>query len=338
MAVSGAFGGLVFALAQLLEQGKASQQDIKEGKPPWPATKGVRLGWYILGRMLVGLPGSVAGVFGVLTIGKTVGQARLESYLYIVCLSVVSGFVGTRLLQAVGTDLAKKITNAEDKATNAEDKAKQATEKASALSQELNEKVQQLTRKADENKNKLMEYIGERDKLSLAINRARDIRDSAQQKKKSGNLLDETEKKRIRDSIRKLENFSDPTYRVLQVVRANLYDLMDDRDQARKVLQEFIQNKQGAGQGEDEHVAAAYYNIACYWSTDIQNAADAKPKTEYAQKAIDSLQRSMVIVRKVGEEYVNEQLDLLKHDLEDKGDLVPLQKLKQSEIAALQTG
>ena len=72
--------------------------------------------------------------------------------------------------------------------------------------------------------------------------------------------------------------------------------------------------------------------------TDIQNAADAKPKTEYAQKAIDSLQRSMVIVRKVGEEYVNEQLDLLKHDLEDKGDLVPLQKLKQSEIAALQTG
>jgi hypothetical protein len=95
----------------------------------------------------------------------------------------------------------------------------------------------------------------------------------------------------IQNFVRKLEQHRNefPLNRRANLVLARLYDeKMNRRDQAIRILNEFIAAKQAAGAGQDEDTAAALYNLACYYSLDSRDAT-GEAKQELQRKAVRAL-------------------------------------------------
>lgn len=85
---------------------------------------------------------------------------------------------------------------------------------------------------------------------------------------------------RAQEYIKKLREYSDsfPTNRSLHVVLANLYDENNEWQKAVDVLTKFISARQNAGQVNDDDVATAWFNLACFYSTRAEKEQDASSK------------------------------------------------------------
>jgi tetratricopeptide (TPR) repeat protein len=157
--LSGGFGGLVYAVAALLEGGKtakkvpASHSDDQSsgnetgtklnsprvGDTAWVVVKDAPLASYVLGQVIIGMGGAMAGIFAALSIGRAVAQASdgdflFKSPIYIVSLCVISGFIANKLLPAVAQNVLNELTKVKKTVKETQDDLKTKTQETRTLS------------------------------------------------------------------------------------------------------------------------------------------------------------------------------------------------------------
>ena len=105
--------------------------------------------------------------------------------------------------------------------------------------------------------------------MTYEVIKARDIYRSIVEMKKKNEALG-TKKNEADEYIRKLQKYSAvfPTSRPLHVVLANLYYETGDWNSAVAVLREFIEARERTGQTGDDDVATAWFNLACFYSSE----------------------------------------------------------------------
>jgi hypothetical protein len=298
---AGGFGGAVFAAAMLLENGKDSTRH------DWVAAKGAPVFGYFCGQIVVGIGGAMAAIFAVSTVGKAVGATDqsnlLNTYLYLVSLSVVAGFMGNKLLPGVGVNLAKQLTQVENKVDAASKKVDQTHQEVKQEVKDVAEKVAKTT------------------DAMLDILKARDEAKRLENEKAAGRSVDKT---KAVEFIAKLTEYSRvlPTNRVLHVVLANLHFEIGDLEEAIVVLETFIKNREQAGITNDDDVATAWFNLACYWTSALAVAQSDGEKKKIKERVVSMVRNCLETAKASGQNTLAMHLSRTKKDL----DLEPIRK------------
>lgn len=109
--------------------------------------------------------------------------------------------------------------------------------------------------------------------VTYEIVKARDEYKSIVEKKKNKQPIDFN---RVQELIKRLREYSDsfPTNRSLHIVLANLYFETDQWEAAVTVLRNFILAREKTGQVNDDDVATAWFNLACFFSTRVENVRE----------------------------------------------------------------
>lgn len=342
--VGGAFGGLCFATESLLEAGtkrdgveespkedgdaakngddaKKSPKEEKGGNAKtveWLATRGATVTLYSLGQAAIGIGGAFAGIFGMLTIGNAVhagssDQILATDFLYIGALSVVSGFVGNRILRGVGDKFARDLSDVKQTANEAESTSTKAQKTALGADKRATN-AEERALKAEQMANQARAMI-----LDIFI--ARDLVDMLEACKKNSQQPKDGVRSKAEEVLSRLEKYkaSFPTERILNIVLANLKFELGLTDQAFAQLQEFIANRNKAGLKEGDDDATAWFNMACYHALLSREPPPADSEQRKA-KAKDALAECLKIARTCGPEELNLRMS---RALEDD-DLRPL--------------
>jgi hypothetical protein len=350
--VGGAFGGIVYAVSNLLEQGATTEQTkaskgvlavsstetalsapqkslansienagISAGEPShraWAATRGCGVSYYLLGQALIGTGGAFATVFAVLTLGHTV-SAKTDfppgSAVYIFSLCVVGGFVANRLLKEVGENLANRLTKTEKKAETALSAAKEADNKA-VIAKEAADKAGEMSEMLSQAT--IARSFAERLEL---LNQQRETAETGMP---VGSHTPSQQELTLRaegeGALVKLAGFESlfPTERMLFIVSANLMFELGHAKDAFGQLRKFLQNRREAGLKEDDPDAAAWLNIACYYAVLSKSKVTFRDYTAPLDKlqsdALDALANSLEIAKKCGPSALQQRLDRLTGD------------------------
>lgn len=328
MLVFGAFGGIVYAIASLLDGGKESGGKF-DGK--WKAAKGGDPGKYIAGQGVVGIGGACAAVFGLVTLGQAAeGSAGSgffgKDHIYFIALCVVGGYIANSLLAAVGQKLREKVAENKDdidklKKEHADTQSKLKTTEDEVIS--LNKENTKLRGEVKSGQEKIaaLEKSTEDSRIQPTdIATAREVYKSLVKlnselaKHRSENKdrrLDETIRKEeeglarpttlARDYIRRLAEYAKryPRDRHTCIALANLYDAVGEQEKAIEVLKHFIEAREAVGDLNDD-VASAWFNIACEHLALMNKAATNEAREAQKREAIAALKQTLEISRDAG--------------------------------------
>lgn len=333
MCVSGAFGGIVYAIASLLNAGIESEGGFR-GK--WKAAKGGAASIYLFGQCIIGIGGACAAVFGLVTLGKAATNASnttflQQDHLYFITLCVVGGFIANSLLTAVGEKLLKQIAETKEdidklKKEHAETQSKLKTTEGEVTS--LTEKNTELRGqlKAEQEKNERKFGVLEQSNEDLRtqptdIATAREVYKNLvklngelkkiRSENKDGKLDEAIRQKeeelaapttRARDYIQRLEEYAKryPLDRPTGIALANLYDGVGEQQTAIEVLKRFIQARKASGSELNDDVASAWFNIACEHVALMNKAPSNEAKDAQKREAIAALKQTLEISRDAG--------------------------------------
>ena len=227
-------------------------------------------------------------------IGNYVGQGLGQDQqvmasgivIYFSGLGFLSGYLLTRMFVGPAFRLADQATT-----SGLEEKLEQARAlvvEAETISQKSKAIAQQSQAISQESVAKALESVAQTE-----INA--DVETAIEELKK-----DEADRPPARMSqlLRKLESHrrKNPLHRKLNIVLARVYrEGKGDVDSAIKVLQDFIEAKERANQANDRDTADAYFNIACYYSQQLQGATGAM-RDELEEKGLGALEKSLEIL------------------------------------------
>jgi hypothetical protein len=148
--------------------------------------------------------------------------------------------------------------------------------------------------------------------VTYDVLKARDEVAAIEQKKRTNQPLDTN---RAQEFIKKLTEYSStfPTNRPLHIVLANLYLVTDQFDMAVDTLRHFIAVKEKAGQMDDD-LAAAWYNLACYYSIQSEKLQDGPAKQNLLKQAESALTVCFETAQKSGPTTLAIHLDASEKD------------------------
>lgn len=273
--ISGAFGGIVYGLGALVENGRKKEQQqeahplavprVSQTQLKYVATNGSPTWVYLVTQALIGTAGAMAAIFAFLTVGKTVGSSQQTDVLfsgaifYMASLSVVAGFIGNRLLPAVGLQLLQKqVARAQNKATDAEQKAEEAAKKSDA---------------AVDITNMNRDVVAALGMLKMAVPPGY-----------------------TEQIIKSLEGHikTFPLDRALHIVLGRLYaEKLKDPAKAISLLEKFVATRKTTGEKPNDDIAAALFNISCYYSVLYTD----QRKEEHLQQVLTDLSESLTIAK-----------------------------------------
>lgn len=275
--VFGAFGGLTYAIASLLDGGK--KEDV------WEACRGASLPAYLWGQAIIGCGGAFAAMFAILTLGHAVqdapnGATDSAISVYLVALCVVGGFVGNRLLTGVGLNLAQQLTHLKQdtkRAVAVAHKAEEASKEASAASRQFSD-------------------------MTLDIVIARDEVANLESIHASKSPLPTDLRTKAESSLKKLSEYARhfPADRVLNIVLANLKFELGSPLDAVAQLESFLAERRKVDAVLSDDDATAYFNIACYLSRSADNAEGEKQKN-LRESALAAIRKSLEIAKHCGD-------------------------------------
>jgi hypothetical protein len=101
--ISGILGGIVYAISSLLDGGKTEHKDSSGNSCfTYDMLKGVPLEVFFLGRATVGAGGAVALVLVLIATKHYDNAYETGNLLFLTTVCFVAGFIGHRVLPAVG--------------------------------------------------------------------------------------------------------------------------------------------------------------------------------------------------------------------------------------------
>ena len=276
----GALGGCVQWLSNLVQELKLEDK-VARAKDIAPVP--------MFTQALVGCGGALATTLVLLAVGKfPEAPLNLEDWLFLVSLSFVAGFIGHRLLPIVAARLEQQIAE-----------SKRASKEAKEASQQARQVAEQATKDVGKGR---------------AVDEAVDATFIALQKADSEN--EDLPAERIQTYIQYLENLSkqEPTKRKLHIMLGRLYRKLGSYDEAIGALSRFIEAKTAAGQGSDEHTAAALYNRACYRSQESTHK-EGREAYELREEAVEDLRKAVTLSPQTATEAkTDDDFDPLKGD------------------------
>src|SRR5947207_9567235 len=111
--LAGSAGGIISAIASLLDPGKTESKDPEKTKgkteSKYEATKGVPLGCFISGRGILGIGGAFAITLAMIVAGRYKDDITTANLLFMTSVCVVAGFIGQRMLTAVAKRVEDQI-------------------------------------------------------------------------------------------------------------------------------------------------------------------------------------------------------------------------------------
>ena len=269
--VFGGLGGFTQAVMRLSNDAtKSTEQELAGNVPPGqpekpqpekPQAANAFKGMAFFGAsIVVGIGGALAILLAVLIVGRQEDISKPYDLLTLATLTFVAGTIGHRLLPMVAANLENRIADAERKAERAVRKAKQVE--------------------------KTTESIGNRAELN------REVLTALQ-------LLDRTEALPtiVEDTVGALTKMSTafPLDRPLHIVLGRvLAEKNGRRLEAIQVLKKFIERKTIGNGKEDDDVAAAWFNIACYEALEMKGATEPL-KARRRENALKALAESLRI-------------------------------------------
>ena len=274
----GALGGSVQWLSNLV-QDKRQEKKVATAKDIAPLP--------MFTQALVGCGGAL-GITLVLIAAGRFPKKPLDEWLFLVSLSFVAGFIGHRLLPIVAARLEKQVAD-----------SMKASEEAKEASQQAKQVAEQATKDVGKGR---------------AVDEAVDATFIALQKADSEN--EDLPAERIQTYIQYLENLSkqEPTKRKLHIMLGRLYRKLGSYDEAIGALSRFIEAKTAAGQGSDEHTAAALYNRACYRSQESTHK-EGREAYELREEAVEDLRKAVTLSPQTATEAkTDDDFDPLKGD------------------------
>jgi hypothetical protein len=238
-----------------------------------------------------GMGGGLAAVLAALWLNAFPIDNTVSNILKIIAMSTVAGFIGYRLLPAISTGLEERLNITEKRVTHTEEMVERM-EKAQTNAHQLIEKLKTTNTeqedKLKENMKKIAKANADLD-YNLAISQAV----AALGSKNRGDC---------QRGARKLSLILNewPTDRRLNILLGRLHrwsqrpDVVDGYKEAIRVLDDYVAKKVQAGE-EDEDVADALYNKACYLTQMAANVKDMeKDKNETLfNEALETLTRSI---------------------------------------------
>ena len=274
----GALGGSVQWLSNLVQELKQKDKvATRKDIAPLP----------MFTQALVGCGGALATTLVLIAVGKF-PEDPSKDWLFLVSLSFVAGFIGHRLLPIVAARLEQQIAE-----------SKRASEEAKKASEQAKQVAEQATKDVGKGR---------------AVDEAVDATFIALQKADLEN--EDLPAERIQTYIRYLEDLSkeEPTKRKLHIMLGRLYRRLGSYDEAIGVLSRFIEAKEAAGQGSDEHTADAFYNRACCRSVKSKQE-EGREADELKKEAVDDLGKSVALSpQNATEAKTDNDFDALRED------------------------
>ena len=94
-----------------------------------------------------------------------------------------------------------------------------------------------------------------------------------------------------------------PTNRYLHIVLANLYLETGKREKGAEVLRQFIKNREEAKETNDDDVATAWFNLACFACLGArEKEGEENEKKLFLENAADYLRKCLTTARNAGKE------------------------------------
>ncbi len=154
------------------------------------------------------------------------------------------------------------------------------------------DKAETKAEKADRKAEKVID-------VTYDVIRARDEYLRISEQRKNNRRVDTN---RAEEFIKTLRDYSRafPTHRSLHIVLANLYSETGKWEDAVKVLLQFIEARQRAGQANDDDVATAWFNLACFYSNQSSKATEETARKQLLQRAENSLVKCLETASKSG--------------------------------------
>lgn len=276
--LSGFGGGLISAVASLLDPGKTEKG--------YEATNGVSVGVFVWGRGLLGIGGAFAVMLAIIVAGRYKDDVTASNLLFMTSICVVAGFVGQRMLSAVAKRMEDQIAQEVDRKTKGvrDSVEKVVEEKARETEKVVEEKARET---------KVHVNIGDNILAALGTLNARNF--------------DPTEiGQYIKDLESARENPDYRTDRTLNIVLARLYaDGRKDYDQAIAILTRFTEER--AKQGPpDINLADGFYNIACYKVRKMLTVS-GDAAVELRAQALAALEKSVKIAPQNAEDAASDR-------------------------------
>jgi len=144
---------------------------------------------------------------------------------------------------------------------------------------------------------KQVEEVKKANYVTLDILKARDLSMEVEARRAKGEEFDRT---RVEQTIAKLERYAqeDPINRILHIVLANLHYELGKIEIAVEILQKFIKAREEANQAQDDDVATAWFNLACYYAELAGIEKDDKAKEVGIKKAAETLEQCFAVAIK----------------------------------------
>jgi hypothetical protein len=186
------------------------------------------------------------------------------------------------------------------------------------------EQTKSMAKKAEQQAEKAIQKAATGPDTTYEIIKARDLYKAIEEKRKKKQAVDANDINLAEEFIKKLSESSVvfPTNRALHVVLANLYYETGKWDSAVAVLRGFIAAREKAGQTDDDDVATAWFNLACFYSTRSEKEGEGTRASELLKEAESDLVQCLEAARRSGPT----TLALHLKRANDDDDLAPLRR------------
>jgi hypothetical protein len=235
-----------------------------------------------------GIGGGLSAVLAAIWLKSFPIDDSVLNVIKILSMSTVAGFIGYRLLPAISTGLEERLNMTERKVSHAQEIAER-TERAQDNAQRIIEKLKTTTSEQEDRLKQNMKKANVNLDYNLAISQA----------VAALNLESKGDCKRSARKISLILN-DWPNDRRLYILLGRLHrwshkpDVAEGYDDGIRVLDEFILKK---GESEDEDIADALYNKACYLTQKASKVKGLKKneKEILIDEALKTIKRSVEI-------------------------------------------